>query len=108
MTLQMLVQLNILLAAAPALAGWVLVMPLTHPSAARVACVAYQTTRVETASLSTFQRHAPPTPAHPAVLHRAFAAAVPVGQNGPPSAFAPFAAPFVSRVHPFPHAVRAP
>ncbi len=108
MSLQMLVQLNILLAAAPALAGWALVMPLAHPSAARVACVAYQMARVETASPSPFQRHAQPTLAHPAVLPRAFVAGAPTVQNDPLPTFARFAAPFASRFTPFPHAVRAP
>lgn len=110
MFLQTLVQLNILILATPALAGWTL-MPLAHPGAVRAACVVWQFRAAEAAApkanqIRTVQARRTTHP-QPMVLPRL----------GTPSILLPtdqvaafVAVPVAALVsfNPFPHATRAP
>ncbi len=110
MFLQTLVQLNLLILATPALAGWTL-MPLAQPGAVSAACVVWQgqtveavAPRSEQADLVQSRRAArPQTLVMPPLVTPA--AVRPVNQGSASSA-----APTVALVsfNPFPHAARAP
>ena len=110
MFLQTLLQLNILILATPALAGWTL-MPLTQTGAVRAACIVWQGRTVEAvapkpAQAETVQARRATSP-QPLVLPRFVmpalsrpADAVPASLAAPTAALVPFS--------PFPHATRAP
>ncbi len=108
MFLQTLVQLNILILATPALAGWTL-MPLAQPGAVRAACVVWQgrtTEAVAPKPEQTVQARRAVRP-QPFILPRLVTpgTATPADQApafvvAPPAVLASF--------NPFPHATRAP
>ena len=110
MFLQTLLQLNILILATPALAGWAF-MPLTQPGAVRAACVVWQGRTVEAVAPKSEQVEAAKTRQaarpQPLVLPRLVTPGVvrpadqaPVFLAAPPAALVSF--------NPFPHATRAP
>lgn len=109
-TLQTLVQLNILILATPALAGWTL-MQTAQPGTVRAACIVWQGRTVE--AIAPRPEQTPAVQArlvvhpHPLVLPHLVRpdAARPADQVAaffvvPPAAFVTF--------NPFPHAARAP
>ncbi len=103
MLLQTFVQLNILLLAAPALAGWV-GLPLTHPSLTQAALVAFQplARQSEATPQAAEECDAPAqkSPARPAV-------ALPANQSN--SIFLPAPPAFSASDFPsFPRTARAP
>ncbi len=110
MFLQTLVQLNILILATPALAGWALT-PLAQPGTGRAACVAWQGRMTEvvapkpkqTETVQTRLAVYPQTLVLPRLV--TLCAAMPVDQ-APAFFVAPMSA-FVS-FNPFPQATRAP
>ena len=109
MFLQTLVQLNILILATPALAGWTL-MPLAQPGAVRAACVVWQGRTVEEAVApklaGAVQTRVSARP-KPLVVPRLTTPEMirPVVQS-PTFSAAPTAA--CASFNPFPHATRAP
>ncbi len=110
MFLQTLVQLNILILATPALAGWTL-MPTSQPCAVRAACVVWQGRTVEAVAPRSEQAEAAqarlPAFRHPLVLPRLVTPGTAKPTDQAPAFFVAPAAAFVS-FHPFPHATRAP
>ena len=100
MLLQTLVQLNILILATPALAGWS-VLPPVHAGAARASCIVWQYRPVETA--------APRSPAA-AQARQVKRAVVFLRPPFAPLAVVPAAAPraILVSLPAFPHAARAP
>ena len=110
MFLQTLLQLNILILATPALAGWSL-MPLAQPGAVRAACVIWQVRSVEavapkTQQAQTEEKQGAERKHLPVLPRRTQPNAILPGDK--PCVY--FAAPADARVcdHPFPHATRAP
>ena len=109
MFLQTLVQLNILILATPALAGWTL-MPFAQPGAVRAVCVVWQGRTVEAVTPKPEQTETkqarPAVCPHPPFLPRYATPGreLPTDQasaaSAAPAAFASF--------NPFPHAARAP
>ena len=110
MFLQTLVQLNILILATPALAGWTL-MPLTQTGAVRAVCVVWQGRAAEavrpkseqTELAQPRQAARPQLPALPRLVTPVLVR--PADQA--PAFFAALTAALVS-FNPFPHATRAP
>jgi len=100
MLFQTLVQLNLLILATPALAGWALT-PLTYPGAARVACVVRQFRPAEAAASM------PAAPAYSAVQAPA---RLPQSAASPPMrpAFPSAPAAVPASKPSFPPAIRAP
>jgi hypothetical protein len=110
MLLQTLLQLNILILATPALAGWTL-LPPSHPGDVRAACVAGPGRTAEAVAPRTEQAEAgrtalAPRP-QPAMLPPLIvpAAAAPVNEV---AAFVAAPAAALTLFNPFPHAARAP
>ena len=107
MLLQTFVQLNILLLAAPALAGWVM-SPVAYPTLAQAAQVVFQPAarQAEPTAQAVEDRHAPlplsPVITQPAAPMVKCSDAMPL--LTPPAS----AAPIVTLFNPFPHATRAP
>ena len=109
MFLQTLVQLNILILATPALAGWTL-MPFAQPGAVRAVCVVWQGRTVEAVTpkseqTETVRTRAAVCPQLPLLPRYATPGRqMPTDQtsvaSAAPAAFASF--------NPFPHAARAP
>ena len=109
MFLQTLVQLNILILATPALAGWTL-MPFAQPGTVRAVCVVWQGRTVEAVApkpeqTETVQARRAVCPQPPFLPRRATPERqMPTDQaltaSAAPAAFASF--------NPFPHAARAP
>ncbi len=110
MFLQTLVQLNILILATPALAGWTL-MPLAQPGAVRASCVVWQGRTVAAVAPKPQQAEAAPSRQvarpQPRVLPRFVVPGVVKPADQAPTFLAAPAAVFVS-LNPFPHATRAP
>lgn len=110
MFLQTLVQLNILILATPALAGWTL-MPLAQPGAVRAACVVWQGRATEAVAPKVEQTETVQT--RPAARPQFLLLPRPVTPGtARPADQAPafFAAPpaILASFNPFPHATRAP
>ena len=107
MLLQTFVQLNILLLAAPALAGWAM-SPVAHPMLAQAAQVAFQPAarQAEPTAQAAAERQASPSQSpvtlRPVAIVAAYADATPLPAT-PASA-----AHLVTLFNPFPHATRAP
>ena len=110
MFLQTLVQLNILILATPALAGWTL-MQTAQPGAARVSYIIWQGRTAEAVTPRAEQTEAVNTrqSAHPLplVLPRLVKSDTPKPADQPPAFFVASAAALVA-FNPFPHAARAP
>lgn len=110
MFLQTLVQLNILILATPALAGWTL-MPVSQPGAVRAACVVWQyqaiesvapkTDQIQTALIRQASRPQPLALPHPIILGTNLSADQAIAFAGIPTAA-------LISFNPFPHATRAP
>jgi hypothetical protein len=110
MFLQTLLQLNILILATPALAGWNL-MPLAQPGAVHAACVVWQYQAAEATAPKTERAQSEETRnverSHPIVLSRfAPASVVEPGDQTPTFTAAPAA--ILHSCHPFSQATRAP
>ena len=109
MSLQSLVQLQILICAVPALAGWMLA-PTAQPMLARVACVAFLPAPVEAVAPAPTERRAQPAPR--ASLRQARPPRLTVSVPArPASGITSFLPPVVAAAtsgNPFPHATRAP
>jgi len=108
MFLQTLVQLNILILATPALAGWTL-MPLAQPGAVRAACVVWQSQTVEAVTPKAEQAQTVQTRAarpQPLVLPRLVSPVTARPSDETPALFVVPAA--LVSFNPFPHATRAP
>jgi hypothetical protein len=110
MLFQTLVQLNILILATPALAGWI-ALPMAQPGVVRAACVVLQIRAVETVApkqspAETLSKAAAVRPV-PLVLPRFVLAS-----NERPSSqchrFPDMYLASVASFHPFSHAIRAP
>ena len=109
MSLQSLVQLQILICAVPALAGWMLV-PTAQPMLARVACVAYLPAPVEAVAPTPAEQRARPAPRAAIRQTRPPRLTVSVPAR-PASEITSFLPPVVAAAtsgNPFPHATRAP
>ena len=110
MFLQTLVQLNILILATPALAGWTL-MPPAQPGAVRAACVVWQGRTTEAVAPKTRQAEAVQKQQAARLLPLSLPRRVtpiparPVDQS--PAFFVALVTAVVS-FNPFPHATRAP
>jgi hypothetical protein len=110
MFLQTLVQLNILILATPALAGWTL-MPLAQPGAGRAPCVVWQGRTAEAVApkaeqTDTAQVRLAIRP-QPLVLPRLVTPGATKPADQAPTFFVAPAATLVLS-NPFPHATRAP
>ncbi len=110
MLFQTLVQLNILMLATPALAGWSL-LPLAQPGVVRAACVGFQGRTVEaiapkvvTAETVHGQRTVPPQDA----VSSHFAVPFVIRPTAQSSTFVVTTSAIVVSFNPFPHATRAP
>lgn len=109
MLLQTLVQLNILILATPALAGWTL-MPPAHSGAVRAACVVWQFRAAESAApkaghiqaAQTRRGTNPQTPNLPRFV------APGVFLSADQAAFTAASVATLVSFNPFPHATRAP
>jgi hypothetical protein len=110
MFLQTLLQLNILILATPALAGWNL-MPLAQPGSVHAACVVWQYRAVEATAPKTERVQAEETRnaerSHPIVSSRFVLAAV-VEPTDQALAFTAASAAVLTSCHSFPQATRAP
>jgi len=110
MFLQTLVQLNILILATPALAGWI-ALPMAQPGVVRAACVVLQSRGAEAIAPKQtaveMVRRAQMTRSLPAVLPR-FAFAVAERPTDQIAVFFAAAPATFASYHPFPHAIRAP
>ena len=109
MSLQSLVQLQILICAVPALAGWMLA-PTAQPMLTRVACVAYLPAPVEAVAPAPTEQRAKPAPR--ATVRQARPPRLTVSVPARPASeitwsLVPFPAAATSG-NPFPHATRAP
>ena len=111
MLFQTLVQLNILILATPALAGWI-ALPMAQPGVVRAACVILQIRAVETVApkqspAETPSKTATTTRPVPLLLPRFVLASSEraVDLKGNFLAVTPVA---IAAFHPFPHAIRAP
>ena len=111
MLFQTLVQLNILILATPALAGWI-ALPMAQPGVVRAACVVLQIQAVETVApkqspAETPSKTAATTRPVPLLLPRFVLASSEraVDLKGNFLAVTPVA---IAAFHPFPHAIRAP
>ena len=111
MLFQTLVQLNILILATPALAGWI-ALPMAQPGVVRAACVVLQIRAVETVApkqspAETPSKTATTTRPVPLLLPRfVLASSERAGDQKVNFLTVPSAA--VAAFHPFPHAIRAP
>lgn len=109
MLLQTIVQLNILILATPALAGWAM-LPMAQPGVVRAACVVLQSRTVEAvapkAGVETLQTRQAARPL-PAIMPR-FAVAFAKRPVTAAPAFLDAAPLVVASFSPFPHAARAP
>ncbi len=110
MFLQTLVQLNILILATPALAGWI-ALPMAQPGMMQAACVVLQSRAVEAAAPKQtpdeLVRRAYSARPLPIILPR-FASAVAERVAGTPIRFFTAAPVPVASFRSFPHAIRAP
>ena len=107
MLLQTFVQLNILLMAAPALAGWAM-SPVAHPILAQAAQVAFQPAarQAEPTAQAATERQA--SPSQRSVALRPVAIVTAYADANPLAATPASATPVVTLFNPFPHATRAP
>lgn len=110
MFLQTLVQLNILILATPALAGWTL-MPPANTAAVRAACIVWQFRTVEAATPKTEQaemvnRQQTARP-QPPVLPRFVSPGIMPSVDQMPG-FSAVPVTILLSFNPFPHATRAP
>ena len=110
MFLQTLVQLNILILATPALAGWI-ALPMTQPGVVRAACIALEIRAVEATTLkrspAEAQSRAAAVRRVPLMPARFALASIgrPVNQS---CGFADMPSVVIASFCPFPYAIRAP